>query len=352
MMGSIVLAVQPRWSPGRDGIGMTDEWREHPFIFEPPVPISILDGPVSVDGQDWYQVYVLPDSMRGPADFVAWVPVEQDGLPVVAVGPSRPCPDGKIGEIATLTPKSRADCFGDRTLRVAARSWFPGYWVAHRTDPAWLGTSEEELRSLALYEIGDAKLPRPPDPSAAWIDARVPPGVPMPPAGMTLLVEGQFDHPATSGCRRTFDRPGFPPTGGPPDEDEAASADWCRGQFVVASWDILLGPEDRPLVEGEVQLHHIEMTERSVCGGVGMPLMRFRMDLSEPDPVWLKAEGWSRRVIPVFGPGFRAVTAPELTVVGPRGDAIARDGTPLDPDAALGPYFVCPMGETVSITGP
>jgi hypothetical protein len=290
--------------------------------------------------------------MRGPADFVAWVPVEQDGLPVVAVGPSRPCPDGKIGEIATLTPKSRADCFGDRTLRVAARSWFPGYWVAHRTDPAWLGTSEEELRSLALYEIGDAKLPRPPDPSAAWIDARVPPGVPMPPAGMTLLVEGQFDHPATSGCRRTFDLPGFPPTGGPPDEDEAASADWCRGQFVVASWDILLGPEDRPLVEGEVQLHHIEMTERSVCGGVGMPLMRFRMDLSEPDPVWLEAEGWSRRVIPVFGPGFRAVTAPELTVVGPRGDAIARDGTPLDPDAALGPYFVCPMGETVSITGP
>jgi hypothetical protein len=51
------------------------------------------------------------------------------------------------------------------------------------------------------------------------------------------------------------------------------------------------------------------------------------------------------------GRGFRAVTAPELHVVGPRGEVIARDGTVLNPDEAFGPYAVCPMGETVSITG-
>jgi hypothetical protein len=45
------------------------------------------------------------------------------------------------------------------------------------------------------------------------------------------------------------------------------------------------------------------------------------------------------------------VTAPELHVVGPRGEVIARDGTVLNPDEAFGPYAVCPMGDTVSITG-
>lgn len=37
--------------PGRGGIGMTDDWGEHPVMLEPPVPVSVLAGPVEVDGR-------------------------------------------------------------------------------------------------------------------------------------------------------------------------------------------------------------------------------------------------------------------------------------------------------------
>ena len=78
-VGTIVRPVQPQWAPGSDGIGMSDDWGEHPVFLEPPVPVSVLAGPVEVDGAEWYQVYVLPDSMRWPGDFVAWIPAQHDG---------------------------------------------------------------------------------------------------------------------------------------------------------------------------------------------------------------------------------------------------------------------------------
>lgn len=171
---------------------------------------------------------------------------------------------------------------------------------------------------------------------------------------MTLLVEGRFNDPQVAGCSRTRDRSGpplLPPTGGLPDEESDASDTWCRGQFVLLSWEIGLGPEGRPPVAGEVQLHRTTF-KGGECGGVGMPLMRFQMDSTAADPIWLEPEGGEPgRSIPVFGRGFRAVTEPELHVVGPRGDVVARHGTLLNPDEPFGPYEVCPEGETVSITG-
>ena len=171
---------------------------------------------------------------------------------------------------------------------------------------------------------------------------------------MTLLVEGRFNDPQVAGCSRTRDRSGpplLPPTGGLPDEESDASDTWCRGQFVLLSWEIGLGPEGRPPVAGEVQLHRTTF-KGGECGGVGMPLMRFQMDSTAADPIWLEPEGGEPgRSIPVFGRGFRAVTEPELHVVGPRGDVVARHGTLLNPDEPFGPYEVCPGGETVSITG-
>jgi hypothetical protein len=350
--GIIVRPVQPQWTPGSGGIGMSDDWGEHPVILEPPVPVSVLAGPIGVDGGEWYQVYVLPDAMRWPSDFVAWVPAEQDGASVLEVGEPAPCPDATAGHLAALTPKARADCFGDRILTFMARSWMVGHWVPYETEPDWLGTTVGDVRSVSLYEsVGE--FPRPPDPRVQWLDARVPPGLRMPPAGMTLLVEGRFDDPQAQRCARTRDRSGpprQPPTAGLPDEDPEASDTWCRGQFVLQSWEIILGPEGIPPVIGEVQLHRTAF-EGGECAGVGMSLLRFHMDVTAPDPIWLEAIGQPGRAIPVFGRAFRAETEPELHIVGPRGDVVATHGTILDPDAPLGPYAVCPMGETVSITG-
>lgn len=351
-VATIVRPIQPRWSPGNDGIGMTDEWGEHPTILEPPVPVSVVTGPIEVDGGEWVQVYVLPDAMRWPSDFVAWVPAEQDGGSVLETADPMPCPDATVSDLGRLTPRGRVVCFGDDVLTFAARSWLPGHWVPYQTDPAWLGTDDGRVPSVSLFEIGSGQFPRPPDPRITWLDARLPPNVPTPPVGMTLLVRGQFAHPAAADCQRLRDRSGpppQPPAAGLPDEGVEASRTWCRGQFVLDSWEILLGPEDRPPIPGDVQLHRTAF-EGGECGGVGMPIMRFRMDPAAADPIWLEADGQPWRIIPVFGRGFRAAIEPELSVMGPRGEVVARDGTVLDPDEPLGPYSVCPMGDTVSIT--
>ena len=352
-VGTIVRPVQPQWAPGNDGIGMSDDWGEHPVFLEPPVPVSVLAGPVEVDGAEWYQVYVLPDSMRWPGDFVAWIPAQHDGASVLEIAESVPCPDATAEQLAHLTPKARADCFADQVLTFDARSWLVGHWVSYQTDPEWLGTGIGNVRSISLFESDGAEFPRPPDSRLAWLDARIPPEVDMPPAGMTFRVEGRFSDPEVEDCRRARDRSGpppQPPTAGLPNEEPEASQVWCRGQFVVRSWDILLGPEGRPPAIGQVQLHRTAFGGEG-CAGVGMSMMRFRMDLSAADPIWLEAEGERRRIIPVFGPGFHAATEPELHIVGPRGEVVARDGTVLNPDEPFGPYGICPMGDTVTITG-
>lgn len=351
---TIVQPVQPRWSPGDAGIGMTDDWAEHPAILEPPVAVSVLDGPTPADGTDWYRVYVLPDAMRWPSDFVAWVPASLNGAAVMRFDEATPCPNASAPELGVLSPRARVACFGDRSLTLVAQSWRPGYWTPYRTDPAWLGSGDGGDRSVSLFENGGGMFPRPPDARTPWIDARVPPDLEMPPVGMTLRVEGRFDHPAAADCARTRDRSGpppQPPLSGIPDEEPDASALWCRGQLVLTDWEVLLGPEGRPPVAGEVQLHRAQV-ENGACAGVGMPMMRFRMDLRQADPIWLEAEGFGQRIVPVFGRAFRAVAVPDLAILDERGRVVARDGTPLDPDQPFAGHFVCPMGDTVSITGP
>ena len=353
-LATIVVAVQPRWAAGDDGVPMTDDWGENPALLEPPVAVSVLAGPVGVDDADWYQVYVLPNAMRGLSDFVAWVPATIDGTAVLDMEDPGPCPDGEVAALAQLSPAGRLDCFGDRTVRFVARSWLAGHWVPYELEPSWLGTSVEDSRTISLFEPGGTQFPRPPDPSVAWIDTRIPPDVSMPPLEVTLLAEAQFDHPAAKDCRRTRNRagpPAQPALAGLPDEPPDASVAWCRGQLVLTSWEILLGPEGRPPVAGEVQLHRTSF-EGDVCGGVGLPPLRFRVDAAEADPIWLEPETGGQRIIPVFGAGFRAAFTPDLVVLGPDGQIVARDGTPLDPDASLGPYAVCPGGEAVTITAP
>jgi hypothetical protein len=348
---TIVIPVQAQWTPGDDGIGMTDEWAEHPAVLEPPVAVSVLDGPAEVDGLDWYRVYVFPDATRWPSDFVAWVPAEIDDADVVVFEDPSPCPEATPPALSALSPSARVECFAGRALRFIARSWRPGHWTPYRVDPAWLGSSAPGDRSISLYESDGVEFPRPPDPRVPWIDARVPPDVATPPVGMTLLIEASFDHPDAASCIRERHQLGQPRLGGLPEEEPEASAIWCRGQLVLHSWEVLLGPEARPPVAGDVQLHRTTF-EGSECAGVGMSMLRFRMDIHEADPIWLEAEDFDGRIIPVFGRQFDAVTQPELAVVDRSGNVIARDGTVLDPDRPFVGHSVCPMGDTVSITDP
>jgi hypothetical protein len=348
---TVVVPVQPRWTPGEEGIGMTDEWAEHPAVLEPPVPVSVLDGPTDIDGADWYRVYVLPDAMRWPGDFVAWVPAAVDGVDVLAFDEPSPCPDATVAQLGMLSPSARVGCFGDQALTLVARSWRPGHWTPYEVDPAWFGSSALDDRSISLFDSDGGEFPRPPDTRISWIDARVPPDLATPPVGMTLLVKASFDHPDAARCVRVSQELGQPRLGGLPDEEPDASATWCRGQLVLTDWEILLGPEARPPVAGDVQLHRTTF-EGGECAGVGMSMLRFRMDIREADPIWLEAEDFPGRVIPVFGRSFDAVTQPELAVVDRSGNVIARDGTVLDPDRPFAGHFVCPMGDTVSITGP
>lgn len=81
-----------------------------------------------------------------------------------------------------------------------------------------------------------------------------------------------------------------------------------------------------------------------------MPPLRFRMDPDAADPIWLEPVAGGPPSIPVFGAGFRVATEPELAIIGPAGEVVARDGTPLNPDEPFGNYAVCPMGDTVTIT--
>lgn len=133
---------------------------------------------------------------------------------------------------------------------------------------------------------------------------------------------------------------------GLPDESPEDSVAWCRGRFVITGWTPVAGPERRPVVQGEVQLHRI--AGGNACAGVGMGPLRFRIDPEEADPIWLEqGEAGRGRIIPLFSPAFHVVTDPVLAVADASG-AVIEDGTPVNPDADFHGHFVCPMGDVVS----
>ena len=172
---------------------------------------------------------------------------------------------------------------------------------------------------------------------------------------LVVAVDGQFGHPESAQCARTVNFEGWiprPPAGsGVPPEDPADSARWCRQQFVVTGWEIVLGPERRPLDPSTPQLHRSPIPPPGIpvgCGGVGMPPLLVRINPARADPVWIEA-GAATNVLPFFGPEFRLEFDGEPRVTAPDGVTIV-DGDVIDPDRGRPGLDVCPGGETVGFS--
>jgi hypothetical protein len=346
-------AVTPHWgaTPGRP---LLDDWGEVPAILDAGRLAVLLGEVADGPGGAWHRSWVAPDPASFPGDFFAWVPAQMDGRPVLQGQPIPDCPGAAtIETIAPLLAPDRIRCFGSQPLEFETKTWLPASWSRYDVDPAWFGQSQDPTGAIALY---DPKAPhRPPEPSISWIDARVAPGVEAPPFDFVVIVDGQFGHPESEGCKRTIDLEGWvprPPAGsGVPPEVPADSARWCRQQFVVTGWETALGPEGRPLDPRTPQLHRSPIPPPGIpvaCGGVGMPPLLVRINPARVDPVWIEA-GAATNVLPFFGPEFRLELDGEPRVTAPNGVTIV-DGDVIDPDRGRTGLNVCPGGDTVGFS--
>ena len=115
---------------------------------------------------------------------------------------------------------------------------------------------------------------------------------------------------------------------------------------MITAWTITAGPERRPPVEGDVQLHRSAFS--GACAGVGMdgPLT-FRIDPGQPDPVWIEAPRGALRIVPRFSNAFTFVRDPQPGI-GDGAGLVIRDGTTFDPDLGLPGHSTCPMGRVIA----
>lgn len=347
----LVQPVVPRWGVAPGGPELLDDWGEHPVQLDAGRRVVVLGEPVLLGLERWVRVWVVPDPSVAPGDFYGWLPESASGRPTLRFQPQATCPEkSTTGAIAALLQPHQLRCFGGESLSLEGRTWLAGTWVRYAVVPDWYGASSAGRSTiLSLYEGGPG-FPRPPDERLTWLDVHVPPGVPQPPLDFELRVNGRFDDPAATTCQRFVNRAGMvpiPPSGsGLPDETAEDSHRWCRERFVVSDWEALRGPEGRPVLGDDPQLHRI--AGGGACGGVGMPPLVVRIDPSEVDPIWLEAAGAGTRILPFFDPGFGVEFRPELVITGPDGAAILRDGDVVSPDAGLPGVSVCPAGEWVS----
>jgi hypothetical protein len=356
---TLLETVVPQWEPGPEGRQMVDEFGENVYPLEAPAELLILEQRLAAD-VPWLRVYVLPNQATSASDFFTWIPAtDAYGNLILAVHGPEECPETEtIEAIASISILARARCFGDGELTLEGVTWFGGESDYQKVEPSWLGSDFAKPSSVGLYAAREERgfrlmqLPS--------INVHVPPDVPLPPQDFGVRVHGTFNHAAAAACTRRVNREIFgpvPPDTGLTDGTPGESEQWCRGLFVATSWEIVTGPEGRAIRSDDVQLHRWPY-EDGMCAGVGMGQMVFRIDPAELDPIWLETRpgeigpGEGFRVVPFFGKDFRVRTDPELVVLAPAPDhtVIAREGQPLDPDAPLFGYSVCPMGEVVSIT--
>jgi hypothetical protein len=132
-----------------------------------------------------------------------------------------------------------------------------------------------------------------------------------------------------------------------PVEAAADSVQRCREQFVVTSWQALLGGEGRPIDVRDPQLHRREYRVPPgmglSCAGAGMQPLTIRIDPSQVDPVWV--ESAFGRSTAVFSDDFRIVLDPPR-VQSSTGVTLV-NGEVLDPDRGKPGLALCPGGESV-----
>ena len=160
-------------------------------------------------------------------------------------------------------------------------------------------------------------------------------------AGSTTLPLGPAAAPTTPPA---FDPPP-PPEAGMPPEAPADSVAWCRGRFVITAWTITAGPERRPPVAGEVQLHR---TSGGACAGVGMEgLLTFRIDLAAARPGLDRPARRRPADRPaLLEPVHLRPKDPEPGISDGAG-LVIRDGTVFDPEVGFPGHSTCPQGQTI-----
>lgn len=343
----VLLSVPFHKAPA--GPVIRDEFDENDELARVGQVVTVLEDRVVPGSGQWVRVFVEVDPSAWPGDFFAWLPVTASGRPVLEPRDVPPCPETlDLAGLAPLSPSDRLRCAGGDPMTLDARLVFASGYAAYDVDPAFFGGREDRTAVVGLADA-DRVWGLSADTSGPWMDAVVAPGVAVPPIDVDARVTGRFDHPAAAACRRTYTAPAFdppaPPDAGMPPEVPADSAAWCRGRFVITGWTITAGPERRAPVAGEVQLHR---TFGGACAGVGMdgPLV-FRINLAEPDPVWIARPGDALRIIPRFSNRFTFVRDPEPGISDGAG-LVIRDGTAFDPNLALAGHGICPSGGEIS----
>ena len=355
----LLEALTPRWGPSPDGPQLLDDFGENVQVLDAGRRVAVLGDPQPGPDGAWVPVWVVPDPQLALGDFFAWLPATQIGRQTLRTMPSAICPGtATTSTLAVLLPPDRFRCAGSTPLTIDAKTWLLDSWPAYDVDPAWYGTNRNPGATVSAFDGG----PDPFGPDApldaqragGGIDVRIPPTVARPPLGMVVRFRGQFGDPSADACRRTYRPPvnpgqvvklgwGFPP------EAAAASVEWCRDQFVASGWDVLLGPDGRPIDLARPQLHRRAVDPPpggvSACGGVGMPPLTIRIDPMQVDPVWIEIPGGGRSLAR-FTRAFGLVLGDVPRVVGSNVVAIV-DREVLDPDRGKPGLGICPEGDVV-----
>lgn len=193
--------------------------------------LMILDGPVSANDYDWYQVAAWDPAHPDQVFPSGWVSRgDHDGTPWVSPT-ANVCPTDTItiNDVVGLAPAERVACFGDREIRLHAYiagsnetyecTADPGCIVE---GPGWL----TELGGLAgEVDAGSKDTPRGPllaiEPGSEASKQGLP-------AGSVVDLIGSFDDPAARDCHALSGSASVPTT-------DAAARLQCRSRFAVKS---------------------------------------------------------------------------------------------------------------------
>ena len=204
-----------------------------------PMLLYVVDGPVTANGYDWYQVQPFGmhylDFMQGAPPF-GWVAAAgKDGEEWIAPG-SFECPDvADLDAIRSMSDIGRFACFGGEELTLEGE--FDGCFVADPTviTPEWLIQTGCSLVPPG-YVAGHVL----PDPGG--LQMRLSPELVMPniAPGASIRVVGHFDDPDARTCE---------PVAGAGDEagfviepmEPAEAVLLCRAQFVVTHIEEIIG---------------------------------------------------------------------------------------------------------------
>ena len=196
-----------------------------------PTFLYVVDGPVSANGYDWYQVQPFGmhylDFMAGAPPF-GWVAeASREGEAWIAPA-TLECPGTDIDALRSLSDVARLACFGG-TEELTVDGQFGGCFVADPTPiaPEWLYGTGCALVPPG-YQYGHVT----PDPGGLRMrfggDVAIPFGM----EGKLIRVTGLFDHPIARTCEPVSIRNDT--FGGVSQSLEPAQAVLqCRAQFVV-----------------------------------------------------------------------------------------------------------------------